>query len=167
MKRLYVMRHGHSQKISNDIILSNRGEQYVAQTGKTLRESRVQFDLVLTAPTTRAIQTAEILTQKLKSSPILLKSDYLKSTNDISEFVVELNQVLKNQPKIQSIALIGHNPTVSALVAYFSCQPFSETGLLQGDIAHLEIPDVERLEIAHQICKMPWVFGSNPERQRA
>lgn len=78
-----------------------------------------EVDLLLTSPLTRARQTAEILTQVI-GWPKAAERDELDPSTEPRATLASLRQ-----PRVQRLAIVGHEPHLSALIALCVAEPAS------------------------------------------
>lgn len=113
---LYLIRHGLAGErgtVANDDKrpLTEEGKKKTRQVAKRLRELGLQFDLILTSPLVRAQQTADIL-MEMGLSPTLEQADFLAHGGSIDAWLDWLRSW--NKPEQARLALVGHEPELSA-----------------------------------------------------
>lgn len=122
MKNLILIRHAetHSQQFlenDKDRILTPIGHRQVENIAKQLKEKKFFSDKnssaksILCSPAKRAIQTSQLLCEKLEINPKLIKISpilYSGTIEDILQTFFLLNSS-------QQAFVIGHNPTLSGL----------------------------------------------------
>ncbi len=118
MTEIYLIRHGLAGQFGDcedDSLrpLSAIGVKKTTKVAQRLKELGLQFDVILTSPYARSTETAIIL-QSIGISETLETIDELKPAGDI-EFVIEQLQSICN--RVQSIAVVGHEPDLSRLAA--------------------------------------------------
>lgn len=122
MKTLILVRHAHALpgyearvKTDGERPLSDEGKQKAAQTAQNLADRGVTPDVILTSPLLRAVQTAEILAQKL-NAPVSKETvlNGLHADRDVCEF---LARQLKEH---DTVAAVGHNPNVAYVMNLFA-----------------------------------------------
>jgi phosphohistidine phosphatase len=117
VKRLTLIRHANADWKDASVAdfdrpLNKRGFTEAEGMGKLLLEQTLVPDLLLASPAKRAQQTAETLARKLELLPRKLKSAehlYLARPDDI------LTLVRATGPRVQHLAIVGHNPGISEL----------------------------------------------------
>ncbi|HEU4626545.1 MAG TPA: histidine phosphatase family protein [Steroidobacteraceae bacterium] len=122
MKRLTLIRHANADWKNPtvpdfDRPLNKRGISEAEAIGRQLLDAELVPDLLLTSPARRAQQTAEILAGKLALAPRRIKAQeslYLATPEDI------LALVHGTGPKVQHLAIVGHNPGISELAKYLA-----------------------------------------------
>ena len=117
MKRLTLIRHANADwkdaRVPDfDRPLNRRGLSEAEAIGKLLLEQELVPDLLLASAARRTQQTAEIIVRKLSLTPRRVKAVellYLAPLEDI------LALAQNTGPKVQHLAIVGHNPGLSEL----------------------------------------------------
>lgn len=143
--RLYLIRHGKSRRHSGsgrdeDRVLETRGREQAEWLGINLHLSERPPEKLLTSPAARARQTADLIAEGLG---VPVEPDDRLGLTTIPSAVIGLITTL---PATGSVALIGHNPTLS-IVADLLCNGPTGGGGLElrtGQAAVLELADLEQ-----------------------
>lgn len=117
MKRLTLIRHANADWKNASVPdfdrpLNKRGLGEAEALGKLLLEQELMPDLMLVSPARRTQQTTEILVRKLELPARRVKAAenlYLATLEDV------LTLVHATGPKVQHLAVVGHNPGLSEL----------------------------------------------------
>lgn len=132
--QLYFLRHGeadwpHWTKPDDERPLTDFGKKEVRQVGKFLNRLGVKPDLIVTSPLPRALQTAEVAAEVLKTK--LRQDEALEPGFGISE----LGTVLKRHPS-KVLMLVGHEPDFSSVISALTGAfvKLSKAGLVLIDI---------------------------------
>jgi phosphohistidine phosphatase len=113
---IHLVRHAEAVERSKEIpeehrYLTRRGRKSFRKVASSIKKLGINPDLILTSPLIRAVQTAEILAQRLKHKRDLLVSPLLAPG-----FGPEtLEELLKQYPLAQEIALVGHEPDLGGV----------------------------------------------------
>lgn len=114
--KLYFLRHAEAEDGPVDAAreLTAKGRRDARRVGRYLRDQGVAVDLVCTSPLVRAVQTAEIV---LKQYPArrrgrLARVDALLNDTGAAAF----GRWLTSLAPVESILLVGHEPSLSAHV---------------------------------------------------
>ena len=118
---LYVIRHAIAQPIGskNDFTdekrkLTAQGRDLMREAARGLRQLGVQFDLILTSPLARAVETAEVTAEALGLDDKLIEQTLnLAPGASFTDLLVEI----KRHNGVESIALVGHQPDLGALIS--------------------------------------------------
>jgi phosphohistidine phosphatase len=113
--QLYFLRHGEADwpnwtKPDDERPLTDFGKKEVRQVAKFLNRLKVKPDLIVTSPLPRALQTAEVAAEQLKTK--LRQDEALEPGFGISE----LRTVLKRH-RSQVLMLVGHEPDFSNVIS--------------------------------------------------
>ncbi len=129
-KILYIVRHAKSSWADASLSdferpLKKSGVNDAHIIGKILGSKNIKPDIILSSPANRAISTANILAQEMfhsdKEKKIITdKTIYYASISDIIDIIEHLDDSL------QSVMLVGHNPTSTILVNYLTYKYFDK-----------------------------------------
>ena len=113
--QLYFLRHGEADwpgwtKPDDERPLTDFGKKEVRQVAKFLNRLKVKPDLVVTSPLPRALQTAEVAAEQLKTK--LRRDEALEPGFGISQF----RTVLKRH-RSKVLMLVGHEPDFSSVIS--------------------------------------------------
>jgi phosphohistidine phosphatase len=144
---LFVIRHGIAEPLGKENEFSDEQRKLTAEGRSRMRDVvkglaklGVELDLILTSPLVRAVETAEIVATSLG----LTKKEIKQSANLAPGAPVEaLFAEVKGYAGVESIALIGHQPDLGALVSTII---HSDVGSLsiqlkKGGICCLNVPE--------------------------
>ncbi|HEX9281796.1 MAG TPA: phosphohistidine phosphatase SixA [Candidatus Udaeobacter sp.] len=113
--QLYFLRHGEADwpgwtKPDDERPLTDFGKKEVRQVAKFLNRLKVKPDLIVTSPLPRALQTAEVAAEQLKTK--LRQDEALEPGFGIGE----LSAVLKRH-RSKVLMLVGHEPDFSSVIS--------------------------------------------------
>jgi phosphohistidine phosphatase len=118
---LYFIRHAIAQQLGrkNDFTdekrtLTSEGRERMREAVKGLHKIGVEFDLVLTSPLVRAVETAEIITSTLGLSKKEIKQTGSLAPGASTE---DLFLEIKGHAGAESIALVGHQPDLGEIIS--------------------------------------------------
>lgn len=136
-RKIILLRHGESVDIQPghsdfDRILSDRGVVSVTALAKALSNENLIPDYFLASPAIRTKQTTEIILKELKSSliPQFEMNLYYGDEFIYGEHIATL------QAMWHCLLLVGHNPSISALIGKLSRE--NSVWLHPGQMAILE-----------------------------
>jgi phosphohistidine phosphatase len=162
---LYIIRHAiseplgkHNEFSDEKRSLTDAGRDRMREAAKGLRALAVQFDLLLTSPFIRAIQTAEIIASAFDvGAKEIQQTAHLAPGASAGALFTEI----KSHTGVESVALVGHQPDLGLLVSGIigsaapsiqlkkggvCCVNVSETvPTLRGDLVWLLTPKQLRL----------------------
>jgi len=113
--QLYFLRHGEADwpgwtKPDDERPLTDFGKKEVRQVAKFLNRLKVKPDVIVSSPLPRALQTAEVAAEQLKTK--LRQDEALEPGFGISE----LSTVLKRH-RSKVLMLVGHEPDFSSVIS--------------------------------------------------
>jgi phosphohistidine phosphatase len=139
--RLTIIRHAIAVPSGTEGVpdderpLTRKGRRRFEEVARALAEICEPPDVLLTSPLPRAAETARIAAAawgnvSVTSEPALAQGS-----------VEQIIAVLDNQPSDGHVAIVGHEPTVSALLARLlgSAAP-ERLAFRKGGVAHLDVP---------------------------
>lgn len=134
MKRLTLIRHGNADWKNAGVAdfdrpLNKRGTGEAEAIGKLLLEQELVPDLLLASSARRTQQTSEIVARKLELAARRVKLTenlYLAQCEDILAFV------RATSPRVQHLAIVGHNPGISELAKFLAPKDASINELTTG-----------------------------------
>ena len=117
---LYVIRHGIAVEAGmpgfehdSQRPLTEKGREKMRGIALGLLALDVKLDMVLSSPYVRAWETAQILSEVFDMKGKLAFSDYLVPANFTEQLIGE---IIEKYP-VGSLALVGHEPSLSALIS--------------------------------------------------
>jgi len=145
---LYIIRHaiavdeGTSEYESDsERPLTDKGRKKMRQIAKGLRSLGVEFDLILSSPYVRARETAEILAEVFKMKKKIDFSDNLIPMGNPELLITEVNEKFS----VESMAVVGHEPQLSALVGLLVGENGKiDVTLKKGGVCYLSADDLHQ-----------------------
>lgn len=142
MKRLYIARHGAAQsayEAGNDYArrLTRSGEETIRRVAEWLstQEDWVVPERILTSAAPRAARTAELMAEVWGVQPLSLSSQQSLYSGRPSDYLHALVHSLPDE--VSCTMVVGHNPTVSELLADLLGTASGEYLMRKGDVACL------------------------------
>jgi phosphohistidine phosphatase len=137
---IYILRHGEAQPRSEDLPeadrkLTPKGKLDVERVARLAWAAKIQPDLVLSSPYARAKETAQIAIRVFQSKPPLLETPALLPNSSPKQVWKEV----KSHPDAQQLMLVGHEPQLSDLVAYFLASPELLLDLKKGALLRIRM----------------------------
>jgi phosphohistidine phosphatase len=141
--RVYLIRHGAAEQRragadDSERELTADGAREVARVAKRLGKLGVAFDRLLTSPYARARQTAELLVE----GGLAGTAERHEAMVPPGDFEAVLSMILAGRTAgAAAIALVGHEPTLSAWAGVLTCgRATGGITIRKGGIAAVEIP---------------------------
>mgnify|MGYP002380490393 CR=1 FL=1 len=116
---LYLIRHSVAENISInkkdfERELTEDGKQIINKASRAWKTFIHNFDIVLSSPLTRAVQTAEIISKNIQPVPEVIKENNLGIGSRTSDLIDLLNGM-----DFKNIAVVGHQPDLSHHIINF------------------------------------------------
>ena len=125
MKSITIIRHAESSYIASvltdfDRPLNQKGVEDAQLMGQILSDKKINIQLIISSSANRTLNTAQIISKKInyKQKIEQKKSLYSASWKEVVDIITKVSN------NIDSIAIIGHNPTVHLLSEKLSYQNF-------------------------------------------
>jgi len=137
---IYILRHGEAQPRSEDLPeadrkLTPKGRRDVERIARLAREAKVQPDLVLSSPYTRARETAQIALRAFEPKPPIVETPALLPSGAPKHVWKEI----KSHSVSQQLLVVGHEPQLSGLIAYLLASPALRLDLKKGALVRLRM----------------------------
>jgi phosphohistidine phosphatase len=164
-KRLLLLRHAKAVPADGtfaDIArpLASRGERDSRHMGERLRHRDERFDLILTSPSVRTRQTAELVAAALGYPRERIAFDerlYLADPDEIAAVIAEQSS------SIGCLLLVGHNPGLSELANRLS-PALAVDDLPTAALVALDAEVREWSDLAHSTNRLAYYdFPKNPK----
>ena len=157
MIRVYLVRHGialdHEDRgalADGDRPLTAKGRLRFRRTARALARLNEPPQFIFTSPLARAVQTAEILAAALKMDEVAVLEE-LRPEGPIGKLLSEVGRQVKDG---QSVALVGHDPQMSQLVAAL------------GDVPRADVPCIDFRKGAVVRIDVGELPGARPSQPR-
>jgi phosphohistidine phosphatase len=146
MIHLYLVRHGIAEDAAAGVpdllrTLTEKARRRFRKTARSFGRKSGALDLILASPLVRAVQTAEILAGEVKHSALGVLPEL--SPEHAPDAL--LKAVSRRARKSGSIALVGHEPQLSKLVAALAQLPAAQAAKLDIRPGAVVRVDVEAL----------------------
>ena len=147
---LYIIRHAIAvdegtpeYEQDSERPLTDKGRKKMRQIAKGLRKLGVEFDLILSSPYVRARETAEILADVFKMKKKIAFSENLIPMADPELLIPEILE----KYSVDGIALVGHEPHLSALIGALTAEHKTlDITLKKGGVCYLTADDLHHAD---------------------
>ena len=134
--KLYLLRHGKADwpnwdKPDDERPLTRKGKKEIRCVARLLCKLKVDSVVVLSSPLPRALETAEIVAQRL-GAPLQQERGLGKGLN-----TAKLRDILKRN-KVDELMLVGHEPDFSGVIRAVTG---GDVKLAKGGIARIDIDE--------------------------
>jgi len=138
--QLYVVRHGIAVQSAEGIPdkwrpLTDKGRRRFQKTARAFGKLGRRLDLILTSPLVRAVQTAEILAGETEHGEVAV----LAELDPRFEVEVLRNAITIRARKAGAVAIVGHEPQLSSVLAALSGASQADIDLENGAIVRVDV----------------------------
>ena len=118
MRRLLLLRHAKAVPASESLVdidrpLAERGERDARLIGQRLKRQRLRPALMLSSPAARALRTARLVAHEIDYP---LEAIALDRRLYLAEPAAIVEIIAGQDPSIQTLLVVGHNPGLTELV---------------------------------------------------
>ena len=138
--QLYVVEHGIAVEGGEGIPdewrpLTDKGRRRFRKTARAFGKLGRKLDLILTSPLVRAVQTAEILAGETEPEEVAVLAE-LDPKFDVQAV---RNAIASRAGKAEAVAIVGHEPQLSSVLAALSGVSQAEIDLENGTIVRVDV----------------------------
>jgi phosphohistidine phosphatase len=138
---LYILRHASagvrraSPSVDVKRPLDKEGKEQCLLVGRYLNAMRVQFDLIISSPLKRALQTASLVGTEVAYDSKIQISEALSPSGTIADFQKLINTLGTHE----NVLVVGHNPNLPQFMGSLICAPRpAAIRMRKGAIARLD-----------------------------
>lgn len=119
---LFLLRHASAgTRRSNPSLdakrpLDKEGKKHCLQLAYVLNALDVQFDLVVSSPLKRCVQTASLVGTETGYEAKILLSNALAPDATVRDFQKLIRDYTADENRIENLLLVGHNPNITAFL---------------------------------------------------
>ncbi|MFY7890434.1 MAG: SixA phosphatase family protein [Spirosomataceae bacterium] len=144
-KTLYLVRHAKaSESVSPDLVrpLTSSGMIDIARMGKHLAAKIQNVQLIICSNAERTQMTAQVLSEQLHISDELIRVDNSLYESSPKHYLDAINSL---PDSIDTIMMVGHNPSISYLAEYLTHEDIGSMptsgviGMTFGDLSWAEV----------------------------
>ena len=138
---LYILRHASAgTRRPNPLIdvkrpLDKEGKQQCMLLGSYLNSLRVQFDLVISSPLKRALQTASLVATETGYDTRIMVSEALSPGATVADF----DRMLAELGKHENVLIVGHNPNLAQFLGTLLSSSRMNIRLRKGAMARVDM----------------------------
>ncbi|WP_367182484.1 histidine phosphatase family protein [Edaphobacter sp.] len=163
MMNLFILRHASAGvRRANPLLdvkrpLDKDGKRHCILLAQTLNALKIQFDLIVSSPLKRSVQTASLIGTETGYESRILLSNALAPDASFRDF-----QKLLSECRLQeNLLVVGHNPNISQFLAQLLVPASSST----MPLIRMRKGSVARVSMARPAASMQWLL--DPRMVRA
>jgi phosphohistidine phosphatase len=140
---IYLVRHGIAEEggegtRDDSRALTEKGRRRFRKAARAFGRLGRKLDLILTSPLVRAVQTAEILAGETRYGAVAV----LEELDPKFDADAVRDAVAKRAAKTETVALVGHEPQLSLVLAALSGVPQADLDFKKGAIVRIDVESV-------------------------
>ncbi len=146
---VFVMRHASAgtsrvnPKLDVKRPLDKDGKRHCLQLAQVLSNLRINFDLVVSSPLKRCLQTAQLVGTEMGYEAKILHAQALEPGADFAQF----QRLLHECRSYENVLMVGHNPNMTTFLGQLigangpreSSHPMANVRLRKGSIARVTV----------------------------
>jgi phosphohistidine phosphatase len=115
---LYFLRHASAGvRRPNPVVdakrpLDKEGKRFTLQLAHVLNVMNLQFDLIVSSPLKRSLQTASLVGIETAYERPVQRADALAPTGSLAAF----RALLADLPQVENVLIVGHNPNLTTFL---------------------------------------------------
>jgi phosphohistidine phosphatase len=139
---LYILRHASAGlRRANPLLdvkrpLDKEGKKHSLQLAYVLNALNIQFDLIVSSPLKRSLQTAVMIGTETGYEAPIQQSDALAPSATVKDF----QKLLRELSNRENVLVVGHNPNISVFLGSLlvpASSPEAKIRLRKGSIARV------------------------------
>jgi phosphohistidine phosphatase len=139
---LYILRHASAGlRRKNPLLdvkrpLDKEGKKHSLQLAYVLNALNIQFDLIVSSPLKRSLQTATLIGTETGYEAQILQSEALSPSATVKDF----QKLLRESSNRENVLVVGHNPNLTTFLGSLlvpASSPEAKIRLRKGSIARV------------------------------
>lgn len=164
---LFVLRHASAgTRRTNPAVdvkrpLDKDGKRQCIQLAYVLNALTVNFDLIVSSPLKRSLQTAQLVgTETGYETPILI-SNALAPGATYTQF----QRLLHESSSYENVMVVGHNPNLTAFLTQLVCGHNGQIGMRNQPRIRLRKGSIARLNMQRGPAALQWLLDPRVVRE--
>lgn len=168
---IYVLRHASAgvrrlnPTVDRKRPLDKEGKRYCLQLAQVLTAMNLQFDLVVSSPLKRCLQTASLVGTETGYEAKILSSEALAPDATFAQF----QKLLRDCAECENLLLVGHNPNLtffagSLLAPAANCPAVAPEGPNGLALVRLRKGSLARLNFTRGPATLQWLLDPRTVR---
>jgi phosphohistidine phosphatase len=176
---LFILRHASAgTSRPNPLVdrkrpLDKEGKKHCLQLATILNNQKTQFDLILSSPLKRSLQTAQLIATETGYEAEIIHSDALVPTATFKDFQKLLQTISLDFPEKENVLVVGHNPNLAIFLANLilptPAAVVPRIRLRKGSLAHLTYgrgPAILQNLIDPRVVRASFAVGTKRPRSK-
>lgn len=157
---LFVLRHASAgTRRTNPAIdikrpLDKDGKRHCIHLAYVLNAMKINFDLVVSSPLKRSLQTAQLVGTETGYEASILVSNALAPAATYSQF----HRLLRESASYQNVLVVGHNPNITLFLSQLVCAAHGPDDGHQRPHIRLRKGSLARLSLERGPATLQWML---------
>jgi|SRR5882724_2466047 len=157
---LYILRHASAgtrrsnPKLDTHRPLDKDGKRYCMQLGNALTAMKVHFDLVVSSPLKRSLQTAALVGTETGYEQRIVLSDALRPEAQYADFL----QMVTECMDLENVMVVGHNPNLTHFLNLLLVNATADSARLRTASVRLRKGTIARISIERGSATLQWML---------
>jgi phosphohistidine phosphatase len=177
---LFILRHASAgTSRPNPLVdrkrpLDKEGKKHCLQLAAILNSQKTQFDLIISSPLKRSLQTAQLLATETGYEAQIVHSEALAPIATFKDFQKLLQTVSVDFPEKENVLVVGHNPNLAIFLATLilpvPVAVVPKIRLRKGSLAHVSYgrgPAILQNLIDPRVVRASFAAGTKRPRGKA
>ena len=163
---LFILRHASAgTRRANPLLdvkrpLDKDGKRHCLYLAHLLNSMKINFDLVISSPLKRSLQTAQMVATETGYEQNVLISNALAPTATFAQF----QRLLRECEGHENVLVVGHNPNITAFLGYLIAPTAAPTENPDKARIRLRKGSIARLVIQRGPATMRWLISPSVVR---
>ncbi len=159
---VFLMRHGSAgtrranPKLDVNRPLDKDGKRHCLQLAMVLSNLRLNFDLIVSSPLKRCLQTAQLVGTEMGYEAKILHAQALEPGADFAQF----SRLLHECRSYENVLMVGHNPTMTAFLGQLISTTNGGGGERSREMANVRLRKgaVARVTVERGATVLKWLL---------
>jgi len=157
---LYILRHASAgTRRVNPLVdlkrpLDKEGKRHCLQLGMVLNTMKLNFDLIVSSPLKRSLQTAQLVGTEMGYESKILISNALAPTATLAQF----QRLLRECEQYENLLVVGHNPNITTFLGALIGAPANPVGEPDRARVRMRKGSLARLTLQRGPATLQWLL---------